>query len=143
MAAHPVDVYVGRRLKERRTLLGLSQEEVGEAVGVTFQQIQKYERGLNRIGSSRLFEFSRYLGVSIQYFFEGYDYEGDSSSDTQSAQESYAVIDFDKLNNKEVLLLVRAFNGIDNVNVRKRLLALIRSISSTEVSDVEDESLVA
>ena len=68
--AHTVDVHVGTRLRERRSTLGMSQTAVGAAVGLTFQQIQKYERGSNRIGSSRLFEFSKALDVPVSYFFE-------------------------------------------------------------------------
>ena len=68
--ANPVDQHVGSRLRQRRTLLGLSQEKLGEAVGLTFQQIQKYEKGANRVGASRLFQFSEVLDVDISYFFE-------------------------------------------------------------------------
>ena len=68
--SHPVDVHVGARMRQRRTLLGMSQEKLGTAVGLTFQQIQKYERGSNRIGSSRLFEFSKVLDVPVAYFFD-------------------------------------------------------------------------
>ena len=68
---HPVDVYVGRRLRERRVLMGLSQERLADGVGLTFQQIHKYERGANRISASKLWEFSRILGVPVEWFFEG------------------------------------------------------------------------
>src|SRR3979490_12355 len=68
--SHPVDVHVGARMRQRRTLLGMSQEKLGTAVGLTFQQIQKYERGSNRIGSSRLFEFAKVLDVPVSYFFD-------------------------------------------------------------------------
>src|SRR6201987_4799157 len=67
---NPIDVHVGSRIRLRRTLLGLSQEKLGEAIGLTFQQVQKYERGANRVGSSRLFDLSRVLDVPIAYFFE-------------------------------------------------------------------------
>src|SRR5512134_3751494 len=70
---NPVDIHVGSRVRLRRTLLGLSQEKLGEAVGLTFQQIQKYERGANRIGASRLFEFSRILDVPVSFFFDDMD----------------------------------------------------------------------
>ena len=70
MPSHAVDVHVGRRLRQRRTLLGMSQTKLGEAVGLTFQQIQKYERGSNRMGSSRLFEFAKVLDVPVPYFFD-------------------------------------------------------------------------
>lgn len=73
MGPRDVDVYVGRRLRERRTLMGMSQENLAEAVGLTFQQIQKYERGANRISASRLYEFSTIMGVSSSWFFEGYN----------------------------------------------------------------------
>jgi len=70
MPSHPVDVHVGARVRQRRTLLGMSQGKLGIAVGLTFQQIQKYERGFNRIGSSRLFEFAKALDVPVSYFFD-------------------------------------------------------------------------
>jgi len=69
----PVDIHVGSRVRLQRTLLGLSQEKLGEAVGLTFQQIQKYERGANRIGASRLHEFSQILDVPVSFFFDGLD----------------------------------------------------------------------
>src|SRR5262245_31431626 len=68
--SHTVDVHVGARMRQRRTLLGMSQSKLGDAVGLTFQQIQKYERGTNRIGSSRLFEFAKVLDVPVSHFFE-------------------------------------------------------------------------
>src|SRR6478609_5765393 len=68
--SHPVDVHVGARMRQRRTLPGMSQEKLGTAVGLTFQQIQKYERGANRIGSSRLYEFAKVLDVPVSYFFD-------------------------------------------------------------------------
>ena len=73
--ANPVDIYVGSRLRMRRTMLGLSQNKIGEMIGVTFQQIQKYEKGINRMGSSRLYQFARILFVPISYFFDGYEDE--------------------------------------------------------------------
>ena len=68
--SNPVDIHVGGRVRLRRMLLGMSQEKLGESLGLTFQQIQKYEKGANRIGASRLFELARILGVNVQYFFE-------------------------------------------------------------------------
>src|SRR4051812_27851177 len=72
---HPVDVYVGKRLRLRRNMQGLSQEAVAKSVGITFQQIQKYERGVNRMSASRLFEFAKVLAVPIMYFFDGIESE--------------------------------------------------------------------
>ena len=68
--SHPVDAHVGIRMRQRRTLLGMSQTRLGDAVGLTFQQVQKYERGANRVGSSRLFEFAKALDVPVSYFFD-------------------------------------------------------------------------
>jgi len=67
--AHPIDIHVGKRIRLRRTLLGMSQEAIGAAIGVSFQQVQKYERGVNRVGASRLFEFSKILDAPVSYFF--------------------------------------------------------------------------
>jgi transcriptional regulator with XRE-family HTH domain len=69
---HPVDVYVGRKLRMRRTILGMSQSELGDAIGISFQQVQKYERGANRISASKLWDFSRALDVTPAYFFDGF-----------------------------------------------------------------------
>ncbi len=75
---HPVDVHVGQRVRERRILLGMSQQKLGAALGITFQQVQKYEKGTNRIGCSRLFDLSEAQNVPISYFFEGYSRKGGS-----------------------------------------------------------------
>jgi transcriptional regulator with XRE-family HTH domain len=133
MAPHSVDVHVGRRLRSRRTMLGMSQENLGDAVGVTFQQIQKYERGLNRIGSSRLYEFSRILNVPVAYFFEEFD-EGQTGQ--TPASENGSNYEYEKMANKEVLSVVRAFSSIENPLIRKKMIALIKSLSS-EKSDSE------
>lgn len=128
MAPHPVDVHVGRRLRSRRTMLGMSQEDLGEAVGVTFQQIQKYERGLNRIGCSRLYQFSRALGVAVSYFFEDFQ---DGNLPLPITEEP-SVFEQDKLSNKEILALVRAYYDINDATIRKKILALVKAIAGTE-----------
>ncbi len=130
MAPHPVDVHVGKRLRSRRTLLGMSQEKLGEAVGVTFQQIQKYERGLNRIGSSRLYEFTRILSCSVSYFFEDMETAADETGDHKNS-ESQEKSEYKNLGNKEVLSLVRAFSGINDQKVRKDILSLVKSLSNS------------
>ncbi len=132
MEPHPVDIHVGRKLRSRRTILGMSQEEIGEAVGITFQQIQKYERGLNRIGSSRLYEFACILGVGVSYFFEDFV---DSSANAGGLAEDGASFEYEKLNNKEVLTLVRAYYAIPDVQIRKKMLSLIKSLSSSSAND--------
>ena len=101
---HPVDVHVGRRLRLKRTILGLSQEAIGKAIGVTFQQIQKYERGINRMGASRLYDFSRSLGVPVSYFFEGYgDYANDEMEQYALSEAAAPAFEHEKINNRETL----------------------------------------
>ena len=136
MPSHPVDKHVGSRLRTRRTILGMSQEALGDAVGITFQQIQKYEKGLNRIGSSRLYEFACILNVEVSYFFE----EISSLSDNESiASESYDEFKYDSLGNKEILTLVRAYNNISDSVVRKRILTLMKSLSSVGEDNTESD----
>lgn len=130
MEAHPVDIHVGKKLRSRRTILGKSQEEIGTAVGITFQQIQKYERGLNRIGSSRLFEFANLLGVGVAYFFEGFENDGkDADRNVSAFAENTFPFEHEELDNKEVLAVVRAYFAISNPQIRKKMLALMKSMS--------------
>jgi transcriptional regulator with XRE-family HTH domain len=137
MAQHPVDVHVGRRLRSRRTMLGMSQENLGDAVGVTFQQIQKYEKGLNRIGSSRLFEFSRTLNVSVSYFFE--DFYETGSNAVPEVGEATASYEAETLANKEVLALVRAYSAIEDELVRKKVLGLVKSLTAFNIEEPAKE----
>ncbi len=117
---HPVDVHVGNRVRLRRTLLGMTQEMLGEGVGLSFQQIQKYERGTDRISSSRLWDISNVLDVPISFFFEDMPDDG-----KQSATEA------DKgLLRRESLELVRAYYRIKGVQKRKHLSALIKALGS-------------
>lgn len=133
----PVDVHVGARLRQRRTLIGMSQEKLGEAVGLTFQQIQKYERGANRIGASRLFELSQILDVPVSYFFE------DMSSEVKKAAvngqrtlpETSETGESDPLMRRETLELVRAYYRIEDPKVRKRLFELAKAIANGEQVD--------
>ncbi len=132
---HPVDIYVGSRVRLRRTLMGLSQEKLGEAVGLTFQQIQKYERGSNRIGASRLKEFSEILEVPVSFFFEGSDDEPSSLSRNQrqgslSAKQTF---EDDPLNKRETLELVRAYYRIKDPLVRKRIFEMVKALAKSEL----------
>lgn len=136
MEPHPVDIHVGKRLRSRRTLLGMSQEEIGDAVGITFQQVQKYERGLNRIGSSRLYQFSCLLGVGVAYFFE--DFKEEIKENVMS--EDTVSFEHEHFNNKEVLTLVRAYYGISDPQVRKKILSLVKSLSAITIPDDEAET---
>jgi transcriptional regulator with XRE-family HTH domain len=132
---NPVDVHVGGRVRLRRTLLGLSQEKLGEAVGLTFQQIQKYERGANRIGASRLFEFSRILEVPVSFFFDDMP-EGQTVVDGRIAwglaEQPQTPLEPDPLTRRETLELVRAYYRIGDPSVRRRLFELTKSLGNGE-----------
>jgi transcriptional regulator with XRE-family HTH domain len=135
---NPVDVHVGSRVRLRRTLLGLSQEKLGEAVGLTFQQIQKYERGANRIGASRLFEFSRILDVPVSFFFDDMSERvlaGDGQLAPGMSDQPQQSLDPDPLTRRETLELVRAYYRIGDPQVRKRLFELTKSLGSAEESE--------
>ena len=129
---NPVDIHVGGRVRARRMLLGLSQEKLGDAVGLTFQQIQKYERGANRIGASRLFQFSQILDVPVSYFFDELpdavrSHEGQLRLGlSDQYQES---LEPDPLARRETLELVRAYYKIRDPRVRHRLFELTKSLA--------------
>jgi transcriptional regulator with XRE-family HTH domain len=130
--ANPIDAQVGNRVRLRRMLIGMSQEKLGEALGLTFQQVQKYEKGVNRIGAGRLFHVSRILGVPITYFYE------DVSSDTYTpgfseGAASPPVIEF--LASSDGLQLSLAFMRIKEPKVRKRVLDLVKSLADDEHAD--------
>lgn len=119
----PVDIHVGRKLRERRIHLGLSQEKVGEGVGLTFQQIQKYERGANRIGASRLWQFVKLLDVPIGYFFEGLDKpkRGPKSKLDRALEK------------RETLELIRNYTSIKNAKARKQIYQLVKTMAKASV----------
>ena len=136
--SHPVDVHVGARMRQRRTLLGMSQEKLGTAVGLTFQQIQKYERGSNRIGSSRLYEFAKVLDVPVSYFFDempsnalsGRGRKGFGEAGTPFEQEK------DPLIKRETLELVRAYYKIREGRVRKRIFEMVKAVGAASHAEV-------
>lgn len=134
----PIDVHVGSRIRLRRTLLGMSQERLGEALGLTFQQVQKYERGVNRVGASRLFDLSRVLDVPISFFFDDMP---ESLASTYGSQVGRRATGFsemqdgftdDALNRRETLELVRAYYRITDPAVRKRVFDLIKSMGPAD-----------
>lgn len=132
----PVDVHVGQRLRQRRTLLGMSQEKLGEAVGLTFQQIQKYERGANRIGASRLYQLSQVLDVSIEYFFDDMPGEVKKTRGDYAAPDAPIDIGGDPMARRETLELVRAYYRIEDPKVRKRVFELTKSIGNAAEEDL-------
>ncbi len=127
---HPVDVYVGRRLRQKRTIAGLSQEAVGKEVGITFQQVQKYERGINRMGSSRLYDFAKVLKVQISYFFDGYgDYAVGEGKALGLAEAPATSFEHEKMDDRETLEVLRAYYRIKNPMLRKRVIELIKAMA--------------
>jgi transcriptional regulator with XRE-family HTH domain len=128
---NPTDVYVGGRVRLRRTLLGMSQEKLGEAIGLTFQQVQKYERGANRVGASRLYDLSRVLDVPIAFFFD--DMPPASAGRGQGLAEPEATYESDPMLKRETLELVRAYYKIADPQIRRRLFELAKALGkSTE-----------
>jgi transcriptional regulator with XRE-family HTH domain len=125
---HPVDIHVGKRLRLRRTILGLSQEAIGNAIGVTFQQVQKYERGVNRMGSSRLFEFSKILSVPVSYFFEDMEKPVNSHTPAGVAEEA-APYEHERMASRETLEMMRAYYRIPDPRARKRIFELIKALA--------------
>lgn len=135
MAANPdpVDIHVGSRVRLRRTLLGMSQEKLGDALGLTFQQVQKYERGANRIGSSRLFKLSQILDVPVSFFFEDMPQPVEESTRGLSEAPSEP-FEADQLSKRETLELVRAYYRVREPKVRKRIFELVKAIGVSKLS---------
>lgn len=128
---NPVDIHVGAKVKSRRLILGLSQEELAQAIGLTFQQVQKYERGTNRISVSRLVDICKTLKVPVDYFFEGSAaiarakvpaMKGFSDTKQESLEE-------DPLTKRDVLELVRAYSKIKSPQLKKQILEMAKAMS--------------
>ncbi len=129
--SHPVDIHVGKRLRLRRSMLGMSQDHLGKEIGVTFQQVQKYERGINRIGSSRLYDFSKILGVPVSYFFEEFNPASEAKAGRGFAEES-ASFETEKLDDKETMALIRSYYKITDPDIRRKVLSLIKAMAPVE-----------
>tara|TARA_R110000868_G_scaffold262401_2_gene521094 strand:- start:73094 stop:73549 length:456 start_codon:yes stop_codon:yes gene_type:complete len=124
----PVDVYVGSRVRMRRTVLGLSQEKLADQLGITFQQVQKYENGSNRVGSSRLYAISRILSVPVSYMFEGYD----ENSGRMAVSED--VSKFDKqMRSRETIELMKAYYSITDDVLRRKVLDMVKAMPKAMV----------
>ena len=133
---NPIDVHVGNRVRLQRMLIGISQEKLGERLGLTFQQVQKYEKGINRIGASRLFELAKVLGVSVQFFYEDApgSYPDNKSSGSlagfsERPADSY-VVEF--LSSREGVELNKAFVKITDPKVRRTIVDLVRTLAGDE-----------
>lgn len=128
---NPIDVHVGSRVRFRRMLLGMSQEKLGEKLGLTFQQVQKYEKGINRIGASRLFDLAQVLGVSVQFFYEEAPSQEGHSLPPQGFADNpdeHSIVEF--LRSRDGLELNRAFVRISDVKARRAIVDLVRSLAN-------------
>ena len=130
-APNPIDKHVGSRVRMRRMMLAMSQEKLGDALGLTFQQVQKYEKGANRIGASRLQQISSILQVPVSFFFEGASQlEGSGQSEANDAPSPAYVSDF--LATSDGLALTKAFMRIPDAKLRRRIVDLVEQIAGDE-----------
>jgi len=129
---NPIDIHVGSRVRFRRMLLGMSQEKLGEKLGLTFQQVQKYEKGINRIGASRLFDLAQVLGVSVQFFYEEaptvVDANPLAADDFAEKPDENSIVEF--LRSRDGLELNRAFVRISDAKARRAIVELVRSLAN-------------
>ena len=132
----PVDVHVGRRLRLRRTLLNISQEQLAVSVGVTFQQIQKYERGTNRVSASRIYDLARVLGVEISFFFEDISHSVTATRLTQNlplqaglGEKPSPSYEQNPISRSETMELIRSYWRLPSSEMRKHVLELLNSMS--------------
>ena len=139
-SADSVDAHVGKQLRAQRTLQGMSQGKLGEALGLTFQQVQKYERGANRIGASRLYQLSKIFGVPVDYFFQDYSETLVRDSQLTGFSETGGLPVKDPLMRRETLELVRSYYGIKNAKARKAIFELIKAMAK-DTSHAEKENL--
>ena len=130
-APNHVDKHVGSRVRMRRMVIGMSQEKLGGALGLTFQQVQKYEKGTNRISASRLQQIAAALSVGIDYFYAGADFDGAAAGFGESASPAYEA----DLMTSDGLKLLRAFHAISDPKVRRRLVDLTMSLSDGPAAD--------
>lgn len=131
---NPIDIHVGGRIRQRRIMLGMSQTNLGESLGLTFQQVQKYERGTNRVGASRLWDLSNVLDVPIMYFYEDMDANviGNSPrlrAGTVDAPPPEVCFEADPMARRETLELARAYYGIKDSNTRKKVFEMVKAIA--------------
>ncbi|WP_416066906.1 helix-turn-helix domain-containing protein [Rhizobium sp. ZK1] len=134
-----IDTYVGMRMRRRRQLLGMSQERLAEQIGVTFQQVQKYEKGINRIGASRLQKIAEALRTSPAFFFEQDDSEAPIFAGLDLSASIDPVAEF--LRSKEGLVLNKAFVKIEDRRIRETIISLVKAMAQAESSDIPLDAL--
>ena len=132
---HDVDIHVGGQLRLRRSALGLSQDQLGAAIGLSFQQVQKYERGANRIGASRLYEMSKVLHIPVSYFFEGF-------GGLSLAEEGDSSYQPDPVMKRETLELMRAYHQILDSKQRRKILKLVQALAEESQRESEEKQRV-
>jgi len=128
---NPVDTHVGTRIRLRRLVMKMSQEKLGDALGVTFQQVQKYERGANRVGASRLWRLSQVLDVPVNFFYDGL---AENAPATAFGEGDQTPVVYDFINSTDGVALAMAVSKIKNKAVRRQILELARSLSAEENS---------
>lgn len=128
---NPVDIHVGTRVRLRRQILKMSQEKLGDQLGVTFQQVQKYERGTNRVGASRLWKMSQVMEVPVSFFYDGLKEDADVPV-TEFAENDQTPIVYDFINSSDGVSLAMAVSKIKNKAVRRQVLELARALASAE-----------
>jgi len=126
---NPVDIHVGTRVRLRRQLLKMSQEKLGDQLGVTFQQVQKYERGANRVGASRLWRMSQVMDVPVSFFYDGL---GEDAPQTEFAEGDQTPIVYDFINSTDGVSLAMAVSKIKHKAVRRQILELARSLAENQ-----------
>lgn len=129
---NPIDIHVGTRVRLRRQVMKMSQEKLGDQLGVTFQQVQKYERGANRVGASRLWKMSQVMEVPVGFFFDGLGHE---NAITEFAEDDQMPIVYDFINSTDGVNLAKAVSQIKNKAVRRQILELARSLAKDAVDE--------
>lgn len=139
----PIDKYVGSRIRGKRTGLRISQGNLGKAIGVTFQQIQKYESGANRVGSSNLYKIAKALGVDVSFFFEGVEAQlevAESAAAMGMSDQPVVRLEMEPMNSRHASELAHNYFRIADPQVRKRLFYLVRALVGEEASDSDSEA---
>jgi transcriptional regulator with XRE-family HTH domain len=140
---NPIDLHVGKRVNLRRTMMGMSQERLASELGITFQQVQKYEKGLNRIGASRLWDLAQVLGVGVEFFYENMDETSCNNSPrrlspNQLSDDNVEFFDIDAWLRKDVVALVKAYTKIKDKNVALNILNLVESMVPPEQEEKQN-----